>query len=195
MREQRCETCRFWDNELGYGGYSHSGQTMGEFEYNERVPGGHCHRYPPLAVVEGMERAPFNQRRYPGTMSDDWCGEWQAITETPKISFLDDREILVQNGFTFANARYMVSSFSRESPDKGKEVVRISNMLRSLGIKWEGGCPWAMIKAIELVDLGESPERVKEVLGLKKRSKTMPIIVEYAAKKQPCPPVDKTEEE
>lgn len=67
MREERCETCRWWHS---------SGESAGTL--------GWCHRYPPIFIDHESDAA------YPETDIFDWCGEWAKTPaqhpNTPTIS-------------------------------------------------------------------------------------------------------------
>jgi len=55
MKEERCETCRYWKNE--------------NISRNES---GHCRRHPPIKSKEF-----FVYASYPLTKIDYWCGEYE----------------------------------------------------------------------------------------------------------------------
>ena len=59
MRNERCETCRFW---------VYSGPVL-------EAAVGRCHRYPPIFLYDRAGHQPAH--------AADWCGEWQGF-ETPE---------------------------------------------------------------------------------------------------------------
>ena len=91
-REQRCETCRFWEHK----------KVKGEDE-------GYCHRSPPrlshaqvyLQAIDCKERWPNKYDHgvadpdemmtwyHPVTLADDWCGEWQSVPSADVLSSTD----------------------------------------------------------------------------------------------------------
>jgi hypothetical protein len=77
-REQRCETCRFW--EWGHAGDKDQGYL------------GMCHRNPPtFAPREATEDyygnsvpvLPSQMGLFPLTDEHDWCSEWQSSDPDP----------------------------------------------------------------------------------------------------------------
>lgn len=76
-RQERCETCRFWDSDT-------------DVEGDDR---GECRRFPPVLIQASLDKsdrwAESYHRQFPGTDSFDWCGEWQPTaaaapaTDTP----------------------------------------------------------------------------------------------------------------
>ena len=72
MRNERCETCRFWEPYLN-------------------VPAsevGYCHRFPPTWHPSELPDA------FTTTMQSGWCGEWQRISN-PEVDRHNER-ILAQ---------------------------------------------------------------------------------------------------
>lgn len=71
-REARCEKCRWWDNQ----------ESTGCPEF------GQCHRFPPRYSGEDV----MQERNWPTTNADDWCGEFAARTpagDAAKETLLD----------------------------------------------------------------------------------------------------------
>lgn len=68
MSEERCETCRFWHDELG--GYFAGREEDGLYA--------HCRRYPPVIQADWG----FDQ---PLTANFDWCGEHRPIGEKSDV--------------------------------------------------------------------------------------------------------------
>ncbi len=58
MNNERCETCRYWNN-----------------EYGDADDCGVCRRYPP--VLHPDNRRDERVAEQPYTLRGDWCGEWQ----------------------------------------------------------------------------------------------------------------------
>lgn len=67
-RAERCETCKFWE------GYT------GDVEHGNEPTRGNCHRYPPRHYPNPDSETLEDQYDFPAVETDDWCGEWQAIT-------------------------------------------------------------------------------------------------------------------
>ena len=68
QREQRCETCRFWDTDDGWAGDGF----------------GYCMRFPPSQTVH-QSNCEHPVGFWPATMTVDWCGEWQPAGDLPRI--------------------------------------------------------------------------------------------------------------
>lgn len=69
MTERICRLCKFWSTEYS----EDDGDDDSELRHS-----GRCHRFPPVwngqAVPEQHIWRAFDQ---PGTLSGDWCGEFQ----------------------------------------------------------------------------------------------------------------------
>ena len=91
MREERCETCRFWDNESKQMRISEHGGESGA-----------CRRLPPVVsglYCESLQLHAAGRSRdeiephhaidgvFPHTSKDDWCGEWKPKPpDAPTVS-------------------------------------------------------------------------------------------------------------
>jgi hypothetical protein len=69
-RAERCETCRWWRHDHGT---DEKFPTLRSIEQFNDAPVGECRRMPPGARPHGREN-----RAFPWTWTDDWCGEWRA---------------------------------------------------------------------------------------------------------------------
>ncbi len=74
---ESCGSCRFWvPLELDPGG------VIAAHIENNSLKAGHCHRYPP-SPLQTLSHCPGV---FPGTDSDDRCGEWQAERSTRSVA-------------------------------------------------------------------------------------------------------------
>lgn len=62
-RKERCETCRFWEC---------TGESPPDVEDI-----GDCHKRPPLVVLNPLILGK-TMTRFPETVREEWCGEWES---------------------------------------------------------------------------------------------------------------------
>ncbi len=61
-RRERCETCRFWDS-----------------PHVDQQEDGLCRRHAPRCFPRKEESETLRYPRWPLTLNDEWCGEWQPL--------------------------------------------------------------------------------------------------------------------